>query len=589
MAPPPLDRKDLHENPWKRRAGFTYSGFRFPRRSRRATYLCYALIICLLYLVLNSATTSWTHIPNPAGLYRPKEVIPINFLNLYETAPKAVGGSRSQNRNVLFAAESLEAASKLAVVACEMANFKRNNVHFALLGRDDIDIEVFKQLNGISAELGGCNVVFHDARAEMVGMMTEDRMKLAMRSGLRHLHEFIHPQAVFFSVEHEEEWFMDMARKIARQLHMQILELPSNTIDELRWITRLDSGSLGAWETPSFEVVIHADKHSGNLERLLKSLQAAVYPFGHLPKSLTVVLDPSSPLHGFTKSFLSDYSFPSRTRTFIRRPTIPASSAEDTAKRFMESFYPSNDDTFLLVFDANVELSRWYFHYILWTTLEYKYSLYQRMRTSSLFGISLEEPPSFINGTKPFTTPSRGPSPFLYAVPSSRAALYFPQHWAEFHSYFSRTLQFPATGAAFTSQAGSTSLSMSKEISDTWSTSFIKLIRSRGYVMLYPSFPKEALAIVHNEVPSYTRAKHGFEKTLMDKNNVMRDLPAQALPVYNTISLVDWWGRPTQWDKLELDALRYRQATSSCPTSQVAGFSFDAGDLFCDENGKRLS
>ncbi|KAH0612691.1 uncharacterized protein H6S33_009071 [Morchella sextelata] len=553
MAPPPLDRRDLHEHPWKRRA-----------------------------------VTTWTHIPNPAGLYRPKEIIPINFLNLYDTAPRAVGGSRFQNRNVLFAAESLEAASKLAVVACEMANFKRNNVHFALLGRDDIDIEVFKQLNGISTELGGCNVAFHDARAEMVSLMTKNRMKLAMRFGLRHLHEFIHPQAVFFSVEHEEEWFMDMARKTAGQLQMQMLELPSNTIDELRWITRLDSGSLEAFRKPSFEIVIHADKHSGNLERLLKSLQTAAYPFGHHPKSLTVILDPSSPFHGFTKSFLSDYSFPSRTRTFIRRPINPASSAEDTAKRFMESFYPSNDDTFLLVLDANVELSKWYFHYILWTTLEYKYSLYQKLRTASLFGISLEEPPSFINGTKPFTTPSGEPSPFLYTAPSSRAALYFPQHWIEFHSYFSQSLLFPTMGAAFTNQTNLTRLTMSKEISDSWSTSFINLIRSRGYVMLYPSFHKEALAIVHNETPSYTRTKHGFEKTLMDKNNVMRDLPAQALPIYNTIALVDWWGRSMQWDKLELDALRYRQATSSCPTSLTAGFSFDAGDLFCDENGKRL-
>lgn len=203
------------------------------------------MVIFLIYLILNSVTTSWSHIPNPAGLYRPKEVIPIKFTALFNSLPHKKGGTRSLNRNILFAAESLEAASKLAGIACEMADFRKSNVHFAFVGKDHMDIELFKELNGITDEVGGCNVTFHDARAEFANRMTEDRLKIATRTGLRHLHDFLHPQAVLLSVDHEEERFIRIARGTTQQLQMQIIELPENAANDLRWITRLDSGSIG--------------------------------------------------------------------------------------------------------------------------------------------------------------------------------------------------------------------------------------------------------------------------------------------------------------------------------------------------------
>lgn len=332
--------------------------------------------------------------------------------------------------------------------------------------------------------------------------------------------------------------------------------------------------------------MIHADKHSGNLERLLKSLELAFYPAGHRPKSLTIILDPSAPLHAFTKSFLSDYSFPSSTRTFIRRPLLPVLTTKETAMRFVESFYPVNDSTFLLILDTNVELSKWYFHYLLFATLQYKYSIYKHT-TNSLYGISLVEPTSFLNGTSPFPVPL-GKSPFLYPVPSSHAALYFPNHWSEFHSFFSKNLQFPIRETTAANKTGLISLTISKEVAESWSTPFISLIRARGYAMLYPSFPRDTLAILHTEQPSYTRSKHGFEKTLMDKNNLLNGLSDEDLPIYNRIPLLDWWGQPILWDKLELDAFQYRRAISSCMDVSAPNYNFDAGDLFCDPKGNRL-
>lgn len=125
-------------------------------------------------------------------------------------------------------------------------------MHFAFVGRDDIDIELFKELNGITGGAGGCKVIFHNARAEFAKRMSEDRLKIAIRTGLRHLHDFIHPQVTLLSVDHEEEWFIETARKTARQLEMQILELPDNATNDLRWITRLDSGAIGGISPPFY-------------------------------------------------------------------------------------------------------------------------------------------------------------------------------------------------------------------------------------------------------------------------------------------------------------------------------------------------
>ena len=78
----------------------------------------------------------------------------IKFYNLAVSLHGLMGLGRYNriNRNVLFAASALKSASAIIPMACEMANGRRNNVHFALMGRDDLNISDIKDLNGISDE-----------------------------------------------------------------------------------------------------------------------------------------------------------------------------------------------------------------------------------------------------------------------------------------------------------------------------------------------------------------------------------------------------------------------------------------------------
>lgn len=69
-----------------------------------------------------------------------------------------LAGYDGANKNVLFAASGLKSASELIPLACEMAKWKRNDVHFALMGRDDLEVAEIKKLNGVSSD---CNVHWH--------------------------------------------------------------------------------------------------------------------------------------------------------------------------------------------------------------------------------------------------------------------------------------------------------------------------------------------------------------------------------------------------------------------------------------------
>ena len=131
----------------------------------------------------------------------------------------------------------------------------------------------------------------------------------------------------------------------------------------------------------------------------------------------------------------------------------------------------------------STELSKHYASYMLYTTLEYRYSVLQPRAISSLFGISLEPPATYLNGSAFESAPS-APRPFLYAAPASRAALFFPQHWAELHAYAAHRL-YPAPSQASRneSRAQPPALELAPLVNGTWAEILLELVRARGYTM----------------------------------------------------------------------------------------------------------
>jgi len=258
---------------------------------------------------------------------------------------------------------------------------------------------------------------------------------------------------------------------------------------------------------------------------------------------------------------------------------------------FIESFYTVNPNHAVLFLDPNTELSPWYYHYLLYTTLEYCHAPAQGPNTIKLFGISLESPPSYISGARPFKAELPSTSThFLYPAPVSRAALYFPEHWSEFNSYVSHRLNpHPRPGKKNRAEGDTPSeLELSREISSTWRSPFVELVRARGYTMLYPSF-KEALAVVHDEIPSSASPPpiRGSEKRLITSGGFLELLPGGDLPAWGDLPMLDLWGQRTSLRASDTAATSYRLSVSTCPDGTV-GNEFQVNDLFCDEDGNSV-
>ncbi|KAF2143891.1 uncharacterized protein K452DRAFT_285929 [Aplosporella prunicola CBS 121167] len=449
----------------------------------------------------------------------------IKYYELGESlhAISKTNGHRPENKNVLFAASHLQSVSTLIPLACEMAKWNRNNVHFAIMGRHDVALSDILEINGVDLE--GCPVYWHDARPDYVLYSSDLRAEMSTAAAMTHIHTFMHPQAVIMDDSYREDvFFVKGLRTRANDENIPVIEIPMDKAEGLEWLTRLDSASLKAWHRPSIDVLIHASPQAtGSLVRLIKSLQEADYS-GLKPPRLIIELPANTDT--FTLQFLERLVWPppSGFRVLLHNPDqvilrhrIPNSkvSGEEASIRFLESFYPTTKhDSHVLLLSSNAQLSPLYYHYLLFHLLEYKYSAYEGYNSPShLLGISLETPSYYLNGTTPFNAPTLSAMrsekytqlqaghedalvPFTWQAPNAHAALYFGDFWPELHSFLS--LRLAAFRRQTKPQPRPRSLHESEPI---WTEYFLELMRARGYFLHFPSLSdSDALVALHGEL-----------------------------------------------------------------------------------------
>lgn len=279
-----------------------------------------------------------------------------------------------------------------------------------------------------------------------------------------------------------------------------------------------------AWPTTYVDILIHAPpKSSGSLIRLLKSIEAANYLGArrpHLTIELPTDIDPP------TSQYLDNLIWPPiewsgephASQVTLRHRILRKSvTAEEASSRFLESFYPKRLwDSHVLLLSPQVELSPLYYHYLMYTLLEYRYSTRNSEYTGAdkLIGLSLELPSTYLNDTGTFTPPQTtllsnkesqnfdaDPTPFLWQAPNSNAALYFSDKWIEFHSFMS--LRLSARKAHL--PANKRPPPQPKLVSEkypAWMEDLLEFMRARGLSLLYPSSlsTTNAIVTIHNEL-----------------------------------------------------------------------------------------
>ena len=204
-----------------------------------------------------------------------------------------------------------------------------------------------------------------------------------------------------------------------------------------------------------------------------------------------------------------------------------------------------------------------------------------------MFGISLYQPK--VIETKPkgreFFNPrtlfaandiTEYTTPYLSQIPCSWGALYFPEHWREFHSY----LNVRFSEALFSIDAIVVPDARSNRWSKSWKKYFIELAYLRGYVMVYPNYDNfVSLSTNHFEIgshvkntsrESYVKKREMFRVPVMGLEGPARlmDLPNGTLPGFNDLPVLDLFGQLSSLeDLIQLGQTRQSEVVPNCEPS----------------------
>ena len=489
-----------------------------------------------------------------------------------------------------------------------------------------------------------------DGRPDYSRWSSDYRMEVSVAAALGHVDNFIEPVAIISDGSStEDSFFTNSMRRKTNELSKVLIELPEDAIENMMWITRLDCGSLAAWQTTYVEILIHAPRDSsGSLVRLLRSIEEADY-FNyrrpHLAIELPEKIDDASweYIQGLTWPPLSDGSTAHQSQVTIRH-RIPRGlkDSDEATAHTVESFYPARPlDSHVLLLSPQAQLSPLYYHYTMYALLEYKYSISGRGREmTDLLGISLELPLRHLNDSQLLDPPtvlasSSGSSlsesssseegtPFLWQAPNSNAALYFGDKWMEFHSYLTRRLAAAKM---------KTTPKYDKQVSEkypSWLEYMLELMRTRGYTMLYPNFGTNGIVTVHQDLyqePEETKSRRrkssdrfkDFDKTrdpdpsqplVVEPSDFSRHhsssserplLKADLLSLYPdspsplpglaSLPLLSYQGIPMKAARFTSTSRNYandfRQEIGHCSSDDETprAVPYSAADLFCDIPG----
>ncbi|VDC06517.1 unnamed protein product [Peniophora sp. CBMAI 1063] len=353
------------------------------------------------------------------------------------------------------------------------------------------------------------------------------------------------------------------------------------------WMCTLSLKEWQNWNTPHVELSIITDSRPTSLERLFNSLLAARY-YGD---SVSLRINVEQAADAETLALIERYSAQwIHGSVFVHHRVV----AGGLLPAVVESWYPSSNDSYGILLEDDVEVSPLFYAWAKHALLRYRYGD-ERMKATNLFGISLYSPKnlelrpagrvSFDAHAVLETAGYARDTPYLSQVPCSWGALYFPEHWREFHAYLPPRLK--ASNTVVVPNARSNRWARS------WKRFFIELAYVRGYAMLYPNYESgRAFSTNHLEHGAHVkplppreweRKKALFEVPLVGLPEAgagtgLLDMPGGGLPRWEGIPLLDLFGEVVVWDIALERGIKRRREVWGC---EGTGRPFDARDLMC--------
>jgi hypothetical protein len=321
--------------------------------------------------------------------------------------------------------------------------------------------------------------------------------------------------------------------------------------------------------------MINTNNKPHGLTRLLQSINNA-----HLLNDdieLTILLDQTT--DRVTQNVAESFQFKAKNKNKnLRHRIVPA----QRAPLFTEAWYPTTDNEYAIILDNTIELSPFFYTYAKYSLLYYRYS--GNTRNNQIFGISLYSPrllETDASGRKLFQLDKDSNEPstsstYLMQWPSHLGAVFFPEHWREFHDYMTARL---ADRSGYDMQ---TSIDIqglrSSQWTQSWRRYFEELIYLRGYVMVYPHFDDHVgLSTSHMELRTkamreeFAQAISLFETPLMETDFVNELRFGERV--------LDIMGQDRESiTELKLIGKEYQSKVSACSNDED---DYDPADLLC--------
>lgn len=258
----------------------------------------------------------------------------------------------------------------------------------------------------------------------------------------------------------------------------------------------------------------------------------------------------------------------------------------------VESWYPSSNDNYGVILEDDIEVSPLFYTWIKYNILHYRYSK-RDMGYDRIYGISLYSPRNlellpegrieFDPNDVLLPSDFSPRTPYASQVPCSWGAVYFPEHWREFHHYLTTRLMDIRHSQRLHIHVPN---SRSERWKKSWKKYFIEMVYLRAYVMVYPNFQAfESFSTNHLEFGTHIKheraqvALDSFVVPLMQRNTILSQLPDHRLPRFDELPMMDLWGDLMTHDEMEKVAATWHQAVSMC--ARWPSNHFNPQDMLC--------
>ena len=245
----------------------------------------------------------------------------------------------------------------------------------------------------------------------------------------------------------------------------------------------------------TFVIIVFAWKRRMSLKRLCDSLLAAEYH--GIPVQLEFHIDGEA--HERVLQYVDEFSWPFGSVQVLRQ-----ADRIGLESIVVGSWPADSDDQYAMFFEDDIEVSPHYFTYTLLALRKYLFGDGGRTgrtyHAEHLAGISYNTPryneinlpphdwvPQMVIGRE---------AQFLFQLPCSWGALYFPWIWREFLEYYRwrKTITLPPSYVVVP-------LSATNEWTNSWKRYLVELMYARGLYMLYPSLPRQQSFSTHHREP----------------------------------------------------------------------------------------